>query len=59
MVWKNGAATYMNKGTNGRWKGLLNEQDLALYEAATKKVLSEDAAKWLADGRNLEAVDTF
>ncbi|MDA0823433.1 MAG: sulfotransferase domain-containing protein [Proteobacteria bacterium] len=51
MIWQNGAATFMNKGTNGRWKEVLNDQDLVLYEDAIKKVLSEDAAKWLANGR--------
>jgi aryl sulfotransferase len=53
MVWQNGAATFMNKGTNGRWKEVLNDQDLVLYEDATKKVLSEEAAKWLAHGRGV------
>ncbi len=48
-----GADTFFFKGTNGRWKEKVDEQELALYEATAKKVLSEDCLKWLEGGRNV------
>jgi aryl sulfotransferase len=50
LVWKGGAQTFINKGTNGRWKGVLTEQDLALYEAAKLRNMSSECAAWLENG---------
>jgi len=30
-MFEGGAQTFINKGTNGRWRGVLSEADLALY----------------------------
>ena len=50
FAFKGGADTFINKGTNGRWKHILNESDLALYEAAKERVMSKEAAMWLETG---------
>ncbi len=50
MIWEGGADTFFHKGTNGRWKSLLTESDLALYEAARDRVLTPECAKWLEEG---------
>lgn len=55
VIWKDGGNTFMNKGTNGRWRELLGEEELALYDAAVARVLPPDAAHWLACGGQLPA----
>ena len=47
---KGGADTFIHKGTNGRWLGVLDDSDLALYEQAMSK-LPPDYATWLETGR--------
>lgn len=49
MAFKGGANTFINKGTNGRWRDLLDAEDLALYAKAMSK-LPEDYAHWLENG---------
>jgi len=48
--WKGGSDAFYFKGTNGRWRDVLDEEDLAMYEAAKHRVLSPDCAAWLEDG---------
>jgi len=48
--WDRGAAVFINKGTNGRWRDTLTEQDTARYEAIARERLGEDCAAWLAAG---------
>jgi aryl sulfotransferase len=50
LMFKGGAQTFINQGTNGRWRDVLNDQDLALYEAAKQRVLTPDCAEWLERG---------
>ncbi len=45
-----GQASFINKGTNGRWRNLLNEEDLELYRATRDRVLPPDCARWLEEG---------
>jgi aryl sulfotransferase len=45
-----GKASFIFKGTNGRWKEALTEDDRALYEATKKRILSADCADWLEQG---------
>lgn len=47
---KNGADTFFFKGSNGRWKDVLTKEDLELYEAAKKRVLTSECAEWLENG---------
>jgi len=49
FAFRNGADAFINKGTNGRWIGVLDEEDLALYEEAMER-LPTDYAAWLKDG---------
>ncbi|MDA1348266.1 MAG: sulfotransferase domain-containing protein [Chloroflexi bacterium] len=44
---RGGAQTFFHKGTNGRWKTVLTESDLKLYEAAVARELSAECAEWL------------
>jgi aryl sulfotransferase len=53
---KGGADTFIHKGTNGRWVGVLDDEDLSLYEEAMSK-LPSDYAAWLQNGR-LTAANT-
>jgi len=50
-VWKDGAATFYFKGTNGRWMDVLSAAELALYEETASKVLMPDCRAWLEQGR--------
>jgi aryl sulfotransferase len=47
---KGGAQTFINKGTNGRWRGVLSAADLALYAEAMRRTLPVDCAQWLENG---------
>jgi aryl sulfotransferase len=49
-VFKGGGATFINKGTNGRWRDALTAGDIARYDAQVAKHLTPDAARWLATG---------
>ena len=45
-----GQSAFIFKGTNGRWKGVLSDDDLALWDAAKTRLLTPDCAKWLEQG---------
>ena len=49
--WDGGAATFIHKGINGRWRNELSERDCRLYEATARRELGEACAYWLATGR--------
>jgi aryl sulfotransferase len=49
-AWKGGADTFINKGTNGRWRDRLTADDVAAYERRALEELGEDCARWLAEG---------
>ena len=49
--WKGGAATFINKGTNGRWRDTLSEAEIKAYETKARKELGPACARWLAQGR--------
>lgn len=50
-VWRGGLETFFHKGTNGRWRGVLTGDELALYDAAKARCLPPDCADWLERGR--------
>jgi aryl sulfotransferase len=50
-VWRRGLATFFHKGTNGRWRGVLTEAELAHYEAAKARCLTPECAAYLERGR--------
>jgi len=49
-LWEGGAKTFINKGTNGRWKDILPAELSAAYEARARSELGEACAAWLKDG---------
>lgn len=48
--WDGGAQTFINKGTNGRWRDILSADDIQKYESRVAQELDEDCARWLATG---------
>jgi aryl sulfotransferase len=50
-VFKDGAVSFFNKGTNGRWRDVLTDEDNARFHAEVAKRLSPEAAHWLETGR--------
>ena len=49
--WDGGAATFIHKGTNRRWRGELTADDCLAYEETARRELGEDCAHWLATGQ--------
>lgn len=49
--WTGGGKTFINMGINGRWRDVLTDADLALYEAAVLHELTHDCRLWLENGR--------
>ena len=49
-----GAQTFINKGTNGRWKETLTAAESAEYEARALAELGPECAHWLATGEYVE-----
>jgi aryl sulfotransferase len=47
---KGGANTFINKGTNGRWKDVLSDDEIQMYRDAMKRTLPDDCAAWLENG---------
>jgi aryl sulfotransferase len=50
-VFNQGHDTFIHRGTNERWRGLLSEADLKLYDEREKSELSPGLAQWLRKGR--------
>ncbi len=50
-VFQDGAKSFFNKGTNGRWRDVLTADDIARYDAMARKELGEECANWLATGK--------
>ncbi len=48
--WDGGAQTFINKGTNGRWRDTLTTAEVAKYEQFTLDNLDPECARWLATG---------
>jgi aryl sulfotransferase len=54
-IWKGGTKTFINKGTNGRWKETLTAEESAEYEARALAELGPECAHWLATGEGIES----
>jgi len=48
--WDGGSKVFINKGTNGRWKDLLSEEESKKYENMAMEKLGADAARWVNIG---------
>jgi aryl sulfotransferase len=55
FIFEGGQKTFFHKGTNGRWRDVLTDDDLALYEQAKERVLEPACARWLEAGGSLDA----
>ncbi len=51
--WKGGAKTFINKGSNGRWRDALTTEDIAAYEARVRKELEPECVRWLEGGERV------
>jgi aryl sulfotransferase len=49
IFFEGGASRFFHKGTNGRWRDVLTEEDLALYETAAAR-LDPELRSWLEAG---------
>ena len=50
-LWEGGGETFINKGTNGRWREHLTADDNETYKSRAVKELGRECANWLANGR--------
>jgi aryl sulfotransferase len=50
-VWRDGIATFFHKGTNGRWRDVLSDADLTLYDEMAGR-LDPPLRTWLEEGRH-------
>ena len=50
--WDGGAQTFIHKGTNGRWRDVLNDDEVSKYEHRAVEELGEACAHWLATGQS-------
>jgi aryl sulfotransferase len=48
--WDGGAETFINKGTNGRWRDVLSGEECSAYEERAVAELGETCARWLHAG---------
>jgi aryl sulfotransferase len=49
-AFEGGIEGFIFKGTNGRWRDVLDEDDLSAYRRKVAEVLPEDAARWVEFG---------
>ncbi len=48
---KGGSKSFIHKGTNGRWREVLSDEEVALYEKVAAERLPPDGLRWLQQGR--------
>ena len=53
-IFKGGHESFLHKGTNGRWREVLSEEDLELYEQRAADSLSPALRSWLECGRGAD-----
>jgi aryl sulfotransferase len=51
MAFDRGADRFINKGTNGRWRDVLSEDDIARYLALAARKFTPAEAAWIEHGR--------
>lgn len=50
QFWKGGANTFLHKGTNGRWRDVLSDEEMTLYDAACERAVTPECRAWLENG---------
>jgi aryl sulfotransferase len=53
-IFEGGGATFINKGTNGRWRDVLSPAEIAKADEVAAKHLTQDCAHWLKTGELVE-----
>jgi len=56
-LFRGGGETFMNKGTNGRWRDVLTATEVEKYLAAVQRELTPDCARWLEEGGTVETAE--
>jgi aryl sulfotransferase len=56
-TWRGGSKAFFHSGGGGRWRGVLTDEDLALYEDAKSRVLEPECARWLEGGGELPSTE--
>ncbi|MBI1393560.1 MAG: sulfotransferase domain-containing protein [Alphaproteobacteria bacterium] len=51
VMWQGGAATFINKGENARWRDVLTPEEVAEFDARAVAELGLDCAEWFRTGR--------
>ena len=49
-IWKDGPRSFLNKGTNGRWRDVLTVNESLHYESRARAELGLECATWLQSG---------
>ncbi len=49
-VFEGGSKTFINKGSNGRWRDVLTAEECKRYEETARRELGEECARWLMAG---------
>jgi aryl sulfotransferase len=57
--WDGGAETFVHKGTNGRWRDTLSEEECRWYEETARRELGEACARWLATGERIDRAGEY
>jgi len=52
-LFRDGYKTFLHKGTNEQWRGVLTEADLELYEKRAHTALSPGLFNWLRNGQHV------
>ena len=55
-LWKGGGQTFINKGTNGRWRDALSADEIAAYDLKAIAELGPECSAWLANGSTRSAI---
>ncbi len=51
FLWEGGPSRFLHKGTNGRWRDVVADSDLALYQTAVAREFTPSLARWVEHGR--------
>jgi len=50
LIFEGGGAKFINKGTNGRWKDVLSQEEVERCDVIAERELGKDCAHWLKTG---------
>jgi aryl sulfotransferase len=52
-LWEGGGSTFIHKGTNGRWRDVLSDEESRKYDDLARLKLGDECARWLASGERV------